>query len=219
MDKAEIRSALIEAGLGDVADKLTALARPAIRVATTPLRWRFDQPIVGSSLLGGQPDLPPGIAWPGSLSFIAQINLLQTVGYDAERLLPQQGLLYFFYNAQQQPAGLHPPQGAVGVCITTGFSALAPRAPQDKQPAFSPACSILARLTMPPRSSRRRRRALSCRGTLDPVRSVKEQVFGPTTAGQPSPAGLSDSHSDWRYASVASVRFLASRLPAAPSPM
>src|SRR5574341_1891507 len=105
MDKTDIRNALIEGGFGDLADKLTALARPAIRAQTTTLRWRFDQPAAGSSRLGGQPDLPPEIAWPVGLSFIAQVNLLQTVGHDIERLLPQQGLLYFFYNAQQQPAG------------------------------------------------------------------------------------------------------------------
>jgi len=75
---------------------------------------------IGHSKMGGQPDLPPNVLWPiyskssnesgGSyidypLSFIAQINLFELAQFDIDNLLPNKGLLYFFYSAENQPWG------------------------------------------------------------------------------------------------------------------
>lgn len=69
---------------------------------------------VGTSRLGGDPDLPPDWPWPSRggrrLSFIAQFDLeapdiLATLG--VERSLPSHGLLSFFYDAASQPWGTH----------------------------------------------------------------------------------------------------------------
>ncbi|GGG54354.1 hypothetical protein GCM10011378_33140 [Hymenobacter glacieicola] len=61
--------------------------------------------------MGGTPDLPPGCQWPTEqdsqkpLSFIAQINLAKVSGCDEQGLLPRQGLLSFFYSAEQEAWG------------------------------------------------------------------------------------------------------------------
>lgn len=89
--------------------------------------------VVGQSRIGGRPDLPPHIGWPTEtslvettvkswlfftrtrretitrpLSFIAQINLSETVAADTEQLLPPAGILYFFYAAEQDAWGIDP---------------------------------------------------------------------------------------------------------------
>lgn len=65
----------------------------------------------GKSKFGGQPYLPEDFAWPyyegtdfnnvcqkRPLSFLAQINLEETAGYDKDHQLPHKGMLYFFYD-------------------------------------------------------------------------------------------------------------------------
>jgi uncharacterized protein YwqG len=79
----------------------------------------------GSSKMGGRPDLPADYQWPETtvtertrksifslkktkektvtrhLSFIAQINLAEIREYDPDSLLPEHGILYFFYFTMQ----------------------------------------------------------------------------------------------------------------------
>ena len=66
----------------------------------------------GASKLGGVPDLPPGTTWPElkgePQSFIAQIRLDDVRQYDSEKVLPQSGMLWFFYDAQQETYGADP---------------------------------------------------------------------------------------------------------------
>lgn len=67
---------------------------------------------IGASKLGGKPDLPFDFVWPQAngqyLAFIAQLNLHDFKTYDIEKRLPGQGMLYFFYNNDQQPWGYDP---------------------------------------------------------------------------------------------------------------
>jgi len=60
---------------------------------------------IGESRIGGIPDLPEGITWPYSgelpLAFVAQINLNEIPMFQDRMLLPQQGMLYFFYEPTQ----------------------------------------------------------------------------------------------------------------------
>jgi uncharacterized protein YwqG/predicted DNA-binding WGR domain protein len=89
-----------------VARELESLQRISIRITTAP---RKETP-VGTSKLGGHPDLPAGVSWPVaklklsgieiSLPFIAQFNLAELHPYDVEGLLPDSGMLYFFYNRE-----------------------------------------------------------------------------------------------------------------------
>jgi len=110
MDKTTVQAAFVAAGLSQRIKDINALARPSIRLFTTPLEESSLQ--VGISKLGGLPDLPAGTVWPEwhglPQSFIAQVHLDDLYSYDVERLLPRHGMLWFFYDAQQQTFGENP---------------------------------------------------------------------------------------------------------------
>jgi len=69
-----------------------------------------------SSKLGGKPYLPKDFVWPhfcdegdeNPLSFLCQINLAEVKQYDRDNLLPQKGLLYFFYDCEAFRWGFDP---------------------------------------------------------------------------------------------------------------
>ena len=110
MDKAAFQAALVAAGLSRLVKHIDRLARPSIRLFVT----EADESLmnVGASKLGGIPDLPPGLAWPelkgAPQSFIAQIRLDDVRQLDIEKVLPQSGMLWFFYDAEQQTFGADP---------------------------------------------------------------------------------------------------------------
>ncbi|MCC5944534.1 MAG: DUF1963 domain-containing protein [Bernardetiaceae bacterium] len=56
---------------------------------------------LGISKIGGRPDLPPNMKWETyqgkSLTFFAQVNLKEFNPFDKNQLLPQSGMLYFFF--------------------------------------------------------------------------------------------------------------------------
>lgn len=110
MDKADVQAAFEAAGLTRVVKDIDALARFAVRLNTTAVD-EANVP-VGASKLGGLPDLPPGLAWPEwkgvPQSFIAQIRLEDLHDFNVAKALPQQGMLWFFYDAQQQTYGEDP---------------------------------------------------------------------------------------------------------------
>jgi uncharacterized protein YwqG len=70
--------------------------RPCIAIATKPKTKRS----IGSSRIGGLPDLPPKHAWPmrdgEPMLFVAQLRLDELAPYDPESLFPPQGVLSFF---------------------------------------------------------------------------------------------------------------------------
>ena len=110
MDKAAFQAALVAAGLSRLVKHIDRLARPSIRLFVT----EADESLmnVGASKLGGIPDLPPGLVWPelngAPQSFIAQIRLGDVRQLDIEKVLPQSGILWFFYDAEQQTFGADP---------------------------------------------------------------------------------------------------------------
>jgi uncharacterized protein YwqG len=65
---------------------------------------------IGSSKFGGLPDLPSHFVFPkyhnGYLTFLAQINLQETNHFDKNHLLPDTGILFFFYDVIEQPWGI-----------------------------------------------------------------------------------------------------------------
>lgn len=91
-----------------VAEQLTSLQRPSLRITTEALKGKS----VGRSKLGGRPDLPADLTWPIgkvagreiALPFIAQIDIAPLwriyTGPGAQGLLPTSGMLYFFYNME-----------------------------------------------------------------------------------------------------------------------
>jgi uncharacterized protein YwqG len=67
---------------------------------------------IGSCRIGGCPDLPKDMDWPThdekSLSFIAQINLFELSRYASKFGLPEDGMLYFFYDREELVGGFDP---------------------------------------------------------------------------------------------------------------
>lgn len=110
IDKDAVRAAFVKAGLSRLLKDIDLLARASIRLYTTAVD-ESSLPI-GVSKLGGVPDLPPGLTWPEwqglPQSFIAQIHLDDVRHYDVNQELPGSGLLWFFYDAQQQTFGDDP---------------------------------------------------------------------------------------------------------------
>ena len=110
MDKTAVQATFVAAGLSRRVKDIDVLAQPSIRLFTTPVEESSLQ--VGVSKLGGLPDLPAGTQWPEwnglPQSFIAQIHLDDLHSYDVQSVLPQHGMLWFFYDAQQQTFGASP---------------------------------------------------------------------------------------------------------------
>lgn len=98
------------AGLVDSWPSFEPLLRNEIAFANpTP----DNQVTIGQTKIGGEPDLPKTQKWftdnnGKSLSFVAQVNLSQVGRLDADRLLPEKGILYFFYSATQESWGFDP---------------------------------------------------------------------------------------------------------------
>src|SRR5512143_355438 len=93
----QISQRLSAAGLQRIQPDIERLMQASIRLTSTPASGPIP---VGSSHLGGQPDLPAGFTWPAwhgtPMSFLAQIRLDELAAYPAASVLPKSGLLSFF---------------------------------------------------------------------------------------------------------------------------
>lgn len=105
------RELLEPCGLADRIAEVRALRRPSIRLQLEPLEedgeddlddLDDDDPTVGESRIGGDPDLPPELPWPSvagePLIFVAQFDLAALQDFPAAAELPATGLLSFFYS-------------------------------------------------------------------------------------------------------------------------
>ena len=94
------------AGLGRVQRSLLGALRNAIRVTTASNVGVME---LGASRIGGAPDLPEGENWPERggrpLAFLAQFRMRDVAPHDPGGVLPSHGMLYFFYDAEEQPWG------------------------------------------------------------------------------------------------------------------
>lgn len=147
VDKTGVQAAFIEAGLSRLVKDIDLVSRLSIRLFTTPVAESSLR--IGTSKLGGVPDLPSGLTWPQwkdlPQSFIAQIHLDDIRPYDTNRLLPQSGMLWFFYDAQQQTFGADPTDlGGWRVLFSNDLTALQRVSAPAKLPASSrfQACSL-----------------------------------------------------------------------------
>jgi len=97
-------------GFGKGAKLLETFALPAVGFSLSPQR---DCP-VGSSRLGGGPDVTGDFEWPEDggrrLDFVLQLNLADVAAVDPATTLPRSGLLSFFYDMEHQPWGFDPKQ-------------------------------------------------------------------------------------------------------------
>jgi len=147
VDKTGVQATFVTAGLSRLLKDLDSIARPSIRLLTTPVDESTLAP--GTSKIGGVPDLPSGVPWPEChglpQSFIAQIRLADIGPYDAENLLPHTGMLWFFYDAQQQTFGDNPTDKGCWCVLfrkeLTGLQRTPPPAPLPTSSQFK-ACSM-----------------------------------------------------------------------------
>lgn len=128
----DLAHALAAANLAELAAHADALARGAIRLRPQPSDAAGGA--VGASRLGGQPDMPAGVAWPAKqdtpMAFVGQIRLEEVAPYDSAHLLPPSGLLSFFYDAAQETYGGDPADRAgFRVVHFTGDAATLQRQP------------------------------------------------------------------------------------------
>lgn len=150
---------LLEArGLGARRELVAKLIRPGIglrtRAATDADR------AVGASRVGGEPDLPPSLAWPagaeGPLLFVMQVDLAQVAPFDLEARLPSEGLLSVFADpfAQEVRVFHFEPHGMGGPGDVNEALARRETPETSPHPPFR-ACGIdvLAELHLPPPAS------------------------------------------------------------------
>lgn len=84
--------------LEDIRDYIYENLKKSIRLS---IGEKEDYKVVGSSRVGGFPDVPEDFKWPCTednelMTFIAQLNLEEISLFDEEQLLPKGGMLYFF---------------------------------------------------------------------------------------------------------------------------
>lgn len=108
--KQEILDLLDEHGLSRAKGKIAKHMKESIRVVAHNVD---DQALpVGSSRIGGLPDVPEGFEWlvyrGAPLSFIAQLRLSDLAGLAPRGLLPSDGLLSFFFDSTQMAWGFSP---------------------------------------------------------------------------------------------------------------
>jgi hypothetical protein len=85
-------------------EKIIKLIKPAIGISTKKLQ--SDNLKIGSSKIGGKPDLPKNISWPklndSHLVFCAQYNVLELEKFDVENLLPKKGIFHIFIGINEE---------------------------------------------------------------------------------------------------------------------
>ena len=144
MDKIVARAALQKARLSRLKPYADTLVQPSIRLQTTLLTDAPTEAALkpGTSKIGGIPDLPAGQAWPtwkgDSQSFVAQLRLTDLHPYDINHWLPATGMLWFFYDAQQDTYGGDPQDaGGWSVLYSSTDQSLQQASVPDTLPAES----------------------------------------------------------------------------------
>src|SRR5688500_11472130 len=88
-------------------DLVLSTLRPAIGMQDG--RLAKEPAAEGTTRFSGRPVLPGDADWPvgpgGPLAFIGQIALAEGAAFDADRRLPRDGLLWFFYNIREYAWG------------------------------------------------------------------------------------------------------------------
>src|SRR5215510_11398881 len=104
----ELREQIKAFGLERHEEKIVSLAKPAIRML--PKRVEDDEIPIGASKLGGNPDLPEDFEWKTyqgkPLTFIGQFKFSELAPYDRDKELPAEGMLYFFFEADEMDDNL-----------------------------------------------------------------------------------------------------------------
>lgn len=89
-------------------DYLKESVRQGIRLSKKKIETYNE---IGSSRIGGDPDLPASVEWPVDsggtpMTFLAQLRLSELTHQDEEALLPGTGMLYFFVGVDEPAYGI-----------------------------------------------------------------------------------------------------------------
>lgn len=107
MNRDEVQQRIRDVHLERLAEEIDRCMLPGIRLEAQVVS--DDMLSLGTSKLGGQPDLPAGIDWPvwkgTPLAFLGQLSLPELTAFDIGGSLPGEGMLHFFYEAESQPWG------------------------------------------------------------------------------------------------------------------
>ena len=136
MNRQQVMKAIKSSPFAKAADQLAASLQPAIRI--TPKQTSQKKLPIGASRFGGIPDLPEGFQWPHyrgtPLTCLAQIHLSDVAQFDTEKVLPETGWLYFFYEDIEQPWGYEPEEeGSFRVVYIDETEPLVRAAPPEKR--------------------------------------------------------------------------------------
>lgn len=104
MNRGALRDILMQHGLARVADALLDLSLPAVGILVHQVEESAIP--IGSSKVGGCPDLPAVVDWPSwhePMAFIGQFNLAEVAPYEQSGALPRHGLLSVFYETDGEP--------------------------------------------------------------------------------------------------------------------
>ncbi len=109
-NKSDVEAMFVQMGLTRLLKDLDRLMQPSIRLHATPTEESSLQ--IGSSKIGGLPDLPSDIPWPQwsgrAQSFVVQLRFEELQSDNTARHLPTQGMLWLFYDARQETYGENP---------------------------------------------------------------------------------------------------------------
>lgn len=108
--KKKLQELFSEYSLTRISDTLLNCVKPSVRIRLVD---DYKQEIeIGTSKFGGCPDLPRGTVWPvwkdTPLSFIGQFDLSEVSKFQIEDTIPKEGMLFFFYDAEQSTWGYDP---------------------------------------------------------------------------------------------------------------
>ena len=114
----DVKRLLADFALADYADAMRGAVKSAVHMQLQPAD---DGTLaIGTSKMGGMPDLPAGTPWPlhaetgEPLSFLCQFRFADVKPFDGGNKLPTEGMLYFFYDCTPDgmPWGFDPNDGA-----------------------------------------------------------------------------------------------------------
>lgn len=110
MDAKQIKELFDKKGLSRFWNSMQSKIKNGITISLE--KTQEDSLPIGQSKIGGFPDLPKEIEWfkfkDKPMSFLAQINLAEVKPFDLDDKLPNEGILYFFYDAEQKTWGFDP---------------------------------------------------------------------------------------------------------------
>jgi uncharacterized protein YwqG len=103
MDK--IKENLRKNNIEYLESSIKEVMKPSVRLLKVS-----EEPKIGESKIGGMPDVPKNFTYPMNgntpLPFLMQINLNELTNVAPDHILPKEGMLYLFYDIEEQPWGL-----------------------------------------------------------------------------------------------------------------